>query len=101
LFKEGKENEFLKAIWSNLPLDAGMHTESPSTIFAANMLPEIRSYYHYTGSLTTPPCSEGVSWNVMTTVVDASASQIEAFTSIFEKSVRPTQPAHDRKVIIK
>jgi len=98
LFKKGKDNEFLKQIWSNLPMESGMKTESASTIFAANMLPEIKSYYHYTGSLTTPPCSEGVNWNVMTTMVEASAAQIDAFTSIFSKSVRPTQPLHGRMV---
>jgi len=98
LFKEGKENEFLKGIWSNLPSESGMKTESANKIFAANMLPEIKSYYHYTGSLTTPPCSEGVNWNVMSTMVEASASQIASFTSIFEKSARPTQPLHGRMV---
>ncbi len=98
LFKEGKENDFLKPIWSNLPLDTGSKTESPSTIFAANMLPETQSYFHYSGSLTTPPCSEGVNWNIMTTLVEASPAQIEAFTSIFEKSVRPVQPLNDRKI---
>jgi len=98
LFNKGKDNEFLKQIWSNLPLESGMKTESAKTIFAANMLPEIKSYYHYTGSLTTPPCSEGVNWNVMTTTVEASEAQIDAFTSIFSKSVRPTQPLHDRMV---
>ena len=98
LFKKGKENEFLKAIWSNLPLESGMKTESSSTIYAANMLPDVKSYYHYTGSLTTPPCSEGVNWNVMTTAVEASEAQIDAFNSIFAKSVRPTQPLHGRKI---
>lgn len=98
LFKKGKENEFLKQIWSNLPLESGMKTESAKTIFAANMLPEMKSFYHYTGSLTTPPCSEGVNWNVMTTMVEASAAQVDAFRSIFSKSVRPTQPLNGRVV---
>ena len=98
LFKEGKENDFLKPIWSNLPLDAGSKTESESTIFAGNLLPESQGYYHYTGSLTTPPCSEGVNWNVMTSMVEASGAQIEAFTSIFDKSVRPVQALHGRKI---
>ena len=98
LFKAGKDNDFLKQIWSNLPLESGSKTASTDTIFASNMLPEVQSYYHYTGSLTTPPCSEGVNWNVMTTMVEASAAQIDAFKSIFSKSVRPTQPLHGRMV---
>jgi len=98
LFKQGKENEFLKPIWSGLPLESGTKTESSNTIFVSNMLPEDKSYYHYTGSLTTPPCSEGVNWNVLSTTVEASATQIEAFTSIFSKSARPTLPLHGRMV---
>ncbi|MDH5258987.1 MAG: carbonic anhydrase family protein, partial [Gammaproteobacteria bacterium] len=98
LFNKGKENDFLKPIWSNLPLQAGGKTESKDTIFAANMLPENKGYYHFTGSLTTPPCSEGVNWNVMATTVEASQAQIDAFTSIFSKSVRPVQPLNDRKI---
>ena len=62
------------------------------------MLPESKAYFHFTGSLTTPPCSEGVNWNVMATTVEASQAQIDAFTSIFEKSVRPVQALNGRKV---
>lgn len=98
LFKAGKENEFLKPIWSSLPLNSGSKTESEDTIFASNLLPEDKSYFHFTGSLTTPPCSEGVNWNVMSTTVEASTSQIEAFTSIFSKSVRPVQALNGRTV---
>lgn len=100
LFKKGKENEFLKSIWANLPSESGMTTESPNTIFAANMLPENKGYYSYTGSLTTPPCSENVNWNVMSAMVEASADQVDAFTSIFSHSVRPTQPLHGRKIAL-
>lgn len=100
LFKAGKENDFLKPIWSNLPLESGTKTASDDTIFAANLLPEEKSYYHFTGSLTTPPCTEGVNWNVMATMVEASQNQIDAFTSIFPKSVRPVQPLNGRKITL-
>ena len=98
LFKAGKENDFLKPIWSNLPLEAGGKNGSDDDIFAANMLPDNKAYYHFSGSLTTPPCSEGVNWNVMATMVEASQAQIDAFTSIFEKSVRPVQPLNSRTI---
>ena len=100
LFKKGNENEFLKPIWSNLPLEPGSKTESSDTIFASNMLPEDKSYFNFTGSLTTPPCSEGVNWNVMSTTVEASQAQIDAFTSIFPKSVRPVQALNSRTVVM-
>ena len=98
LFKEGHENKFLKPIWENLPQKAGGKVSSTNTLVATNMLPDNTSHYHYTGSLTTPPCSEGVNWNVLATTVEASPEQIQAFTSIFEKSVRPVQPLFDRMV---
>ena len=101
LFKKGEENQFLKPIWANLPSTAGMTTKSAQTIYAANMLPANKAYYHFTGSLTTPPCSENVDWNVMATTVEASASQIDAFYSLFAKSVRPTQALNGREVILR
>ncbi len=100
LFKEGHENKFLKPIWENLPQKSGGKVSSSSAIVASNMLPNSTKHYHYTGSLTTPPCSEGVNWNVLATTVEASPEQIRAFTSIFEKSVRPVQPIFDRMVSI-
>jgi len=100
LFKEGNENDFLKPIWSNLPLEKDGKTAANTEIFASNMLPENKAYYHFTGSLTTPPCTEGVNWNVMATTVEASQSQIEAFTSIFDKSVRPVQALNEREIAL-
>ena len=98
LFNKGADSEFLKPIWANLPSDAGMTTSSTQTIFASNMLPEDKAYYHFSGSLTTPPCSENVNWNVMATSMEASSAQIEAFTTLFPKSVRPVQPLHGRSI---
>jgi len=100
LFKQGQENKFLKPIWENLPQEAGGKVSSSAAIVATHMLPDSTSHFHYTGSLTTPPCSEGVNWNVLATTVEASEEQINAFTSIFEKSVRPVQPLFDRMVSI-
>lgn len=98
LFNQGKENQFLKPIWDNLPLESGSKTSSSQTIFASNMLPDDKAYYHFSGSLTTPPCSENVNWNVLASVQEASSAQIEAFKSLFPKSVRPVQPLFGRVV---
>ena len=53
---------------------------------------------HIDGSLTTPPCSEGVSWQVMTTPITMSAEQIARFTVLYESDARPTQPLGDREL---
>lgn len=71
-----------------------------ATIDANAMLPEDQLYYTYRGSLTTPPCSEGVRWIVMTTPVELSAAQIEAFQSIFELNARPAQPINARGLLL-
>jgi carbonic anhydrase len=69
-------------------------------IDANAMLPENQLYYTYRGSLTTPPCSEGVRWIVMTTPVELSAAQIEAFHAIFELNARPVQPLNTRGLLL-
>jgi carbonic anhydrase len=66
LIKQGKENAALKAVFDNMPVGAGpVHSVEGLTINAADLLPAKRGYYHFEGSLTTPPCSEGVKWYVL------------------------------------
>jgi len=58
----------------------------------------MRTYYSYVGSLTTPPCSEGVRWFVMKNSVRVSARQVAKFKKFFDMNARPTQALHLRKV---
>ena len=64
----------------------------------AALLPENRAYYHFTGSLTTPPCTEGVQWYVLKTPVAASHSQIDRFHQLMGANARPTQPRNAREI---
>lgn len=64
-----------------------------------NLLPKALTYYHYSGSLTTPPCSEGVNWNVLNTTIYASQEQIKSFREKYNNNYRPTQQLNGRKVI--
>ena len=61
-----------------------------------DLLPKDRSYYRYEGSLTTPPCTEGVIWYVLARPVEISAGQLAAFRAIYDGTNRPIQPMHDR-----
>jgi len=97
LMKVGKNNAVVDSIWKNLP-KAGEQKTAATTLNAANLLPANLSFYNYSGSLTTPPCSEGVNWMVLKTPVEVSAEQVATFTNIFQKSVRPVQPLHDRVI---
>lgn len=98
LIGEGEENEAFSGVWSHLPEKAGHEETVEATVDASKLLPEDRAFYTYSGSLTTPPCSEGVTWLVLTTSVEMSGGQIEAIHGIMHTNNRPTQPLHGRVV---
>jgi carbonic anhydrase len=85
----------------NLPREPGdsLHFEHV-TLHVDDLLPRDRRYYRYEGSLTTPPCSEGVHWLVMVEPVELSRQQIEAFRSVMEVNNRPVQPRNDRRLTL-
>jgi carbonic anhydrase len=96
MFKEGKENPELQQIWSHLPSEKNVVTEAKVDFAAVKLIPTNKSHYHYMGSLTTPPCSEGVNWNVLNTPLEASGAQINAFRRLYSANNRPVQPVNDR-----
>jgi carbonic anhydrase len=100
LFTEGAENPALAEIGRVLPKKEG-EKERLSPPFAAEvLLPADRDYYRYSGSLTTPPCTEGVRWLVLKQSVTASSAQIDAFSRVLhEHNNRPVQPVHGRPVL--
>jgi len=98
LMKVGKANPVIASIWNHMPINTGDHNKVDATLNVSDLLPATHRYYSYSGSLTTPPCSEGVNWMVMQNPVEVSVEQVAAFTSIFAESVRPIQPANDRLI---
>jgi len=99
LMKKGNENAALAEFWAHMPEHAGTTANLAVNVNARNLLPSDLSYYSYSGSLTTPPCSEGVNWMLLKNPVDVSARQIAAFKSIIHQNIRPVQPLNGRKVI--
>ena len=97
--KKGKHNPFLQTVWDNLPAKEGHEKTAAASINVLDFLPADKSYYHFEGSLTTPPCSEGVKWHVMKTHVEVSADQIATFANLFKANARPAQPLNGRKVL--
>jgi carbonic anhydrase len=95
--REGAANAFLQQIWDNIP--GGSEAAAEGTIQPEDLLPADRDYYRYAGSLTTPPCTEGVRWHVLHEPVDVSAAQIEELRAIFPLNARPIQPLKDRPVL--
>ena len=98
LMNKGKSNNELARIWAHMPEHKGDHTREAVKINAAHLLPKNTAYYNYSGSLTTPPCSEGVNWMVLQNAVSVSVEQVATFTKIFSKSIRPVQPLHGRAI---
>lgn len=94
----GETHSAIQAIWDAIP---GVD-ESPAPLAGVDpnaFLPEQRGYSRYAGSLTTPPCSEVVSWVVMTESISVSQAQVDAFAAIHPMNARPVQPLNRRFVL--
>jgi carbonic anhydrase len=99
--EEGAHNQGFDDVWQNLPDEKGEKVHLQSIMLNVdNMLPENGTNYRYHGSLTSPPCSEGVGWIVMTDPIQFDAAQIAAFQSVFTGNNRPTQPLNDRDLVV-
>jgi len=99
LLKSGGDNAFIEGLWKHLPTEEGpAHQPAGVTVDASQLLPADRGYYTFTGSLTTPPCSEDVTWFVLKTPVEISKAEEAAFAKIFPNNARPVQPLNDRAV---
>ncbi len=100
LIEEGAFNPSFDSILTSLPATEGA-TNDPAgvTINALSLLPEQRTTYRYAGSLTTPPCSQGVAWMVMTSKIQLSAEQIAQYTTLFHGTNRPIQPLNSRVLV--
>jgi carbonic anhydrase len=100
MFKEGAENKALAKIWSAIPENAGAKGVLQRPFNAAQLLPSDHGYYRFNGSLTTPPCTEGVRWLVMKRPVSASKKQVQAFLHVMQHpNDRPVQPVNARPVL--
>jgi carbonic anhydrase len=98
LFNEGAANPAIDAMVSHLPSAKGKEMATDATVNAADILPQDRNYYTFTGSLTTPPCSEGVRWLVLQTSGTLSKSSLERLTNLYPNNARPLQPLNGRAI---
>lgn len=99
LLERGSENPFIQTLWNNMPLEKNIEVSPPGPVInPANLLPSDQNYYTYMGSLTTPPCTEGVLWLVMKQPVQVSPEQINIFSRLYRNNARPIQPASSRMI---
>lgn len=93
---EGAENPLLRTLFERLPRD---HDAVQLSADPSLLLPADSAFVEYEGSLTTPPCSEGVTWLVMAKPISASAEQIEKFAQLYPHNNRPLMPLNDRHLL--
>jgi carbonic anhydrase len=101
MFEKGKANSQLAELWQNMPMKAGKnYTFKGEVKNIHSLLPQNQEYYRFNGSLTTPPCSEGVKWIVMKEPLTVSKEQVEKFSlAINGTNNRPVQPQNARIII--
>lgn len=98
LLERGGEQPLVQMVWNNLPLEKHEALNGPGQMDLQQLLPADRSYYTYMGSLTTPPCSEGVLWLVMRQPVPVSAEQVNIFSRLYPMNARPLQAGSGRLI---
>ena len=92
----GSAHPLVQTLWNNLPLEKNDSFSPSVAINPADLLPADRGYFTYMGSLTTPPCTEGVLWLVMKQPVTVSDEQIEVFSRFYRNNARPIQNSGER-----
>lgn len=94
--RSGAANAALQSLWTVLPPKAGPEKWTSVTLNPDRLLPANSSYYRYYGSLTTPPCSDGVLWTMFKEPLQASEAQIRQFAQLYPNNSRPVQPVNRR-----
>jgi len=98
LLERGSAQPVVQQVWNNLPLEKGEELAAQQPVDLNGLLPSERGYFTYMGSITTPPCSEGVLWMVMRTPVSISPEQIGIFSRLYPMNARPVQAASGRLI---
>jgi carbonic anhydrase len=100
LLQAGAANPLIETLWKNVPKEKEKEQEVPGVqVNAAGLLPADKAgYYTFTGSLTTPPCSEGVTWYVLKARTTLSKDELASFGMLYPMNARPTQALNGREI---
>ena len=91
-------NAVLAMLWPHIPKTPMTSEKVPDMVNVGGFLPTDRGYWTYTGSLTAPPCTEGVRWFVFEEAVTVNREQLRSFTALFRMNSRPLQDTHGRRI---
>ena len=97
--RRGQLNPALQPIWNAFPAAAGPERSAGVDIDPMSLLPPTRTFYRYSGSLTTPPCSEGIVWSVLVDPIELSQGQVRRFAALFPSNARPARPLGTRYLL--
>jgi carbonic anhydrase len=100
LLRVGHENAEFELLANSFPHSPGEATHLETPLDLERLLPSSRRAYRYAGSLTTPPCTEGIRWMVLAKPVRISERQLEELREVVEGNARPVQPRNGRRVIL-
>jgi len=99
LMDAGQPNPVINTVWTYMPLDVNDRVRLPAESIDLNdFLPKDQRYYQFMGSLTTPPCTENVLWNVIKQPAQISKEQIRLFQQLYPANARPIQPVNNRPI---
>jgi carbonic anhydrase len=94
----GRPNATLATLWNQLPTTAGTTTSVTEMVNPGGLLPDDKGYWAFTGSLSVPPCTEGVRWFVFEQEMTVSRAQLRTFAALFKVNSRPIQELHGRRI---
>ncbi len=97
--KPSRSNSTVEKLWEHMPSAEGQNEVSGVEINPSGLPPrDTHAYFMYIGSLSAPPCAEGVTWFLLKTAIPVSEEQIEAFAKLHPNDARPVQPLNGRVV---
>lgn len=100
LFRKGAANPLFDTLWKNVPVEKEKAVDVGSvSVNAKDLVPAETGYYTFAGSLTAPPCSEGVTWYVLKKHATLSGEQLDAFAKLYPHNARPLQPINGREIL--
>jgi carbonic anhydrase len=99
LVDTGESNPAIKTVFDHLPRSKDLEITAEATVNPEDMLPRVRGYYTFAGSLTTPPCSEGVTWYVLKQPITLSLAELAQFARLYPNNARPVQPLNGRTIL--
>jgi carbonic anhydrase len=98
--RPGEANQALDPIWSAMPRQEGPERDAGTAVEPGALMPGERSFYRYMGSLTTPPCTQGIVWTLFRQSIEASPEQIRQFAALYADNARSIQ-GHNRRFLLR